>query len=196
MKGIYNNIALFLAVGALVSDKDKGLYLVESLCETLDARIGEAINKEKSLDAKVEEIALLNGSISEMKKQLEELTLAKSNADNSASEAKKEKEQLLTEIENLKAEALKAKTEADALNKRIEELAAENEEKAKALKAKDEEINALSNRTAPAPAHAAPEAQEQTANPNVLGNVTKAGMTLMEMQSALSDRIKRLSGQA
>ena len=197
-KKTYKNIQEFLALEAMEVSDDNGLYLVESLNDTLEERIGKAIAKEKMLDAKMTEIVQLNDSIHQLNDSIKE-------KDDALAEKDKTISTLNDKVTELEAQIAELNTNADGqsntltekentiseLNKQIETLN-------QTIADKDAEIAALGKKAPEVPASQNTPAQEGEKKEDELKahNVTHQGMTLKEETEAIKARVAFLNGQA
>jgi chromosome segregation ATPase len=194
----YQNIQKFLDMEALEVPADNSLFFVESMNDKMEERIGEAIQKEEQLTAKMSEIVQLNETIKQLRESVAEKDAALTEKDNTIATLNEQVENLNGQITNLnndtegKDNALTEKDNQIAqLNEQIETL---NQTVAE----KDAEIAALGNKVPAAPAAPAakPEGTEEQNEEYAAHNVTHAGMTLKEETEAINARMAFLNGQS
>ena len=161
-----------LGVEALVSDRQNGLYLNEELAGTLESHLAGAEQTEENLNAKMQEISLLNSRIEQMKKEHAEAL------EKIQSEHKEETERLNAfhkeETDRLSAELEAARTD---------------------LAAKDEEIAELSRSAGQAPAPQNPpkgNSLDSGSQGFSVKSLVQPGMTMEEKQKAVKERMKEL----
>lgn len=168
----YPKIQSALGVEALVSDRQNGLYLNEELAGTLESHLAGAEQTEENLNAKMQEISLLNSRIEQMKKEHAEAL------EKIQSEHKEETERLNAfhkeETDRLSAELEAARTD---------------------LAAKDEEIAELSRSAGQAPAPQNPpkgNSLDSGSQGFSVKSLVQPGMTMEEKQKAVKERMKEL----
>lgn len=173
----YPKFMAALGLNALVSDKDNGLYLTESMSDAAEAFSANAEKTESTLAAKLQEISQLNTAIEQLKADH-----AKAVADLTAAHS--------TEIATLKADHKTALDEVTGNLKNAQEL----------ITAKDAEIKELSGATTTAPAPGAGKPldntvggkQEPTAK---VEPICKEGLTNAEKAEAHKERMEKLQKQ-
>lgn len=181
----YPHLKLSLALNELVSDKENGVYLHESLCDTLEEFCATAERNKGTMDAKIAEITKLNAKIAELNAQHAQ-EIESLNATHS-----QELQQLKQEhAAALSAQAEESKKEVEGLQEKLEKAEA-------GLADKDDEIKKLSEATAPAPMPAAPQVNSMEVAGKTEDYETKPvirpDMTYAEKKEALSARRKKLA---
>lgn len=180
----YPHLMSALALNELVSDKENGVYLHESLCETLEDFCSTADRNKGVMDAKIAETTKLNAKIAELKAQhgqeLSDLKTAHTQ-----------------EVELLKQEHAAAMAgKEDGYSKKVQQLETQVESLQADVAAKDEEIKQLSEATIPAPVPTAPQTNEvkvtEQESSYETKPVTRPDMTYAEKKEALSKRRKEL----
>lgn len=168
----YPKIQSALGVEALVSDRQNGLYLNEELAGTLESHLSGAEQTEENLNAKMQEISLLNSKIEQMKKEhTETLERMKSEHDE--------------ETERLNA----------SHREETSRLSAELEAARASLAAKEAEIAELSRSAGQPPApHTPPKGNSLESGEQgfAVKSVVQEGMTMEEKQKAVKERMKEL----
>ena len=165
-----------LGLEALVADPEEGLYLTKDLAEGLEAFVTSAGQKEGTLQAKLQEITLLNSKIAELNSKVEQMQKdhTQALADLAAAHT--------TAIENLKTEH---QTEVNTLNGQLSETNAQ-------ITAKDAEILELSNATRNPPApQTGPDGNDLGGKQEPeykVAPVCQENMTLEEKQEAWKKR--------
>lgn len=199
MAKIYKNIQAFLGIEALEVPSDNSIYLVEALCDKLEERIGQAVSKEETLTAKMDEIVKLNDTIKELRDSLTEKDAAleeKEGTINGLNEQVTALNDQITALNNDVEGKDNANTEKD------NQIAALNDEVAnlkQSLEDKDAEIAKLAGKAPAVPASGeeanapADEEKNEDMKPH---NVTHAGMSLKEETEAIKARYAALNGQA
>ena len=199
MAKTYKNIQAFLGIEALEVPSDNSIYLVEALCDKLEERIGQAVSKEETLTAKMDEIVKLNDTIKELRDSLTEKDAALEEKDGTINGLNEQVTALNEQIT-----ALNNDTEGkdNSITEKDNQIAALNDEVAnlkQSLEDKDAEIAKLAGKAPEQPASSeqagASEVEEQ-AEDLAPHNVTRAGMTLKEETEAIAARIAQLNGQA
>lgn len=180
----YPHLMSALALNELVSDKENGVYLHESLCETLEDFCATAERNKGIMDAKIAETTKLNTKIAELKSQHEqELNDLKTANDQ--------------ELELLKQEHATSLTgKEDGYKTKVQELETKVKDLQDDLTAKEEEIKQLSEAAIPAPVPEAPQTNEVKVTEQEHGYETKPvirpEMTYAEKKEALSRRKREL----
>lgn len=170
----YPKFMAALGLNALVSDKDNGLYLTESMSDAAEIFSANAEKTESTLAAKLQEITQLNATIEQLKADH-----AKAVADLTAAHS--------TEITTLKADHKTALDEVTGNLKNAQEL----------ITAKDAEIKELSEATPEAPAPGAGKPLDNNTGGQQepafkVEPVCKEGMTLQEKVEANKKRTEEL----
>lgn len=197
MAKTYKNIQAFLGLDAMEVPSDNSLFLVETLNDTLEERIGEAISKEKLLSAKMEEIVKNNDTINQLRANIVDKDAAITEKENTIATLNDKMEKLTEQINELTSDSEgkgksiveKDNTIAD-LNKQIETLN-------NTIAEKDAELSVLAGKTTEVPrshnggTHSAEESRGNVKGPH---NVATEGMTLREKAEALEKRNQELLG--
>lgn len=172
----YPKIQSAIGVEALVSDRQNGIYLTEELSDILESRLAEYGQGEETLNAKLQEIALLNGKIEQMKKDHAQ-AIEQLNTSHAA------------EIKSLESSH---KTETESLTAQLDE-AKEN------LTSKEAEIAELSAAAQQPPAPETPPKGNRLESGQQDGfkleTISKPGMTIAEKQAAYKKRMEELEKQ-
>lgn len=184
----YHGIKTFLGEQNLVFDEDNGVYLVESMNELLEERCTTAMQKEKTLSAKLEEIELMKEEKKNIETMLEETKKALENANEKLNNANSDSEKLTQEKTELEKKILEATKEQEQAMEQINNLQ-------ETIKEKDKEIEELSSKVSAQPVSTTSDEEDskkqETKGPR---NVTEKGMSLKEKAEALEKRRMELLG--
>lgn len=186
----YPLIMSALGLNVLAVDKEGGYYMNEALCDAMEAFVAQANQNKLTMDAKIEEVALLNVKIEELKNEHEQAIKGLNEAH-------------AQEIENLNAEhqdAVQALTEQKdgeiaELNNKVIEAQATIDGLNEQMVSKDAEINELSGAVVEPQVPQAPTADGvQTVETTQFENISviNGEMTPDEKKSALSNRMAEL----
>lgn len=197
MAKTYKNIQAFLNIEALEVPSDGSIFLVEALAEPLEERIGQAIAKEETLSAKMEEIVKLNDTIKQLRDSIAEKDATISEKDGSINTLNEQVTSLNEQITNLNNDA---EGNSNALTEKDNTIASLNEQLNtlnQTLAEKDAEITRLAGKAPEMPTSKIIGKTEETKEEdNIQGphNVATAGMTLREKAAALEQRNNELLG--
>lgn len=194
----YKNIQTFLGMEALEVGTGNSLYFVEAMNDQLEERIGQAIAKEETLDAKMNEIVQLNDTIKQLRESVAEKDAALTEKDNTIATLNEQVENLNGQITNLNNDT---EGKDNAITEKDNQIATLNEQIAtlnQTIADKDAEIAALGKKAPEVPnsqteEHNEVEEADKSYAPH---NVTHAGMTLKEETEAINARLAFLNGQA
>lgn len=194
----YSNIQAFLGLEALEVPADNGLYFVEAMNDTLEARIGEAMQKEEQLTAKLNEIVALNDTIKQLRDSIAEKDAALNEKEESINALNEQVETLNEQITNLTNDTEGKDNILTEKDNQIAQLNEQIETLNQTIADKDAEIEALGKKAPEVPASKQEETHEEEHNDETYAahNVTHAGMSLKEETEAINARIAFLNGQA
>lgn len=194
----YKNIQSFLGLEAMEVSSNNDLYLVETLNDTLEERIGLAISKEEMLDAKMGEIVQLNDTIKELRNSIAEKDAALEEKDGTINALNEQVTTLNEQVTNLNNDV---EGKDNSITEKDNQIAALNDQIAtlnQTIADKDAEIAALGKKAPEVPTSQQENNPEGEQRDEALSahNVTHAGMTLKEETDAINARIAFLNGQA
>ncbi len=192
----YKSVQQLLGVPALVADKDNGAYFVEDMMDTLEEGITNLNQRSATLDAKLEEIKLLNETIKNLRD--EKAALDNSIAEKDATIASLN-EQVTTLTEQVSNITNDSEGKDGTITEKDNTIASLNEQITKlqqTISEKDAEIASLGHKAPEQPASQAGQEEPSDENDLSAHNVTHEGMTLKEETEALKQRYAALCGLA
>lgn len=194
----YKNIQTFLGMDALEVGAENSLYFVEAMNDQLEERIGQAIAKEETLDAKMKEIVQLNDTIKQLRNSIAEKDAALNEKEESINALNGQVETLNAQLSTLNNDSEGKDNAITEKDNQIAQLKEQIGTLNQTIADKDAEILELGKKAPAQPAApgASAEGEEKKDEEYSAHNVTHAGMTLKEETEAINARIAFLNGQA